>query len=439
MIEVVSGVPVSTHAPYSPSGFSRKELCPASHNAEKPFPNTSSEAAIDGTHTHTLVEACLIHKKQPAEYIGMKLADHEGDFAIDKDRAERANMAIMYVNNQVKASAFPVFVTPEQSVNPGTLIFREDWYGTADITMIFADTPEGEAFTSQQIKWINVCDYKDGSQPVDPWENYQGISYMLGVIAQYMPPMDTVITFTIIQPRAGGIKEWRTTVSELMTVWLPKCQQIIERCESPDAPYFAGETQCRYCLNKNSCQARQDAAIGGINTALANVDVGGGVISPVASSLPVIGEMSDANLADVKMLAPIIRGWLKDIDDEALERVLKGGVIPNYKMVQKNGRRSWMPEQEDIIKSILSMTADKKRIFKKEDIVEEKLVSFTQILGNPNLSPKQKHRIEKEFIKKPQGQKTLVLKTEPGKDISPATLLEALPDDLTMQSDEQSR
>ena len=98
-----------------------------------------------------------------------------------------------------------------------------------------------------------------------------------------------------------------------------------------------------------------------------------------------------------------------------------------------------MPEQEDIIKSILSMTADKKRIFKKEDIVEEKLVSFTQILGNPNLSPKQTHRIEKEFIKKPQGQKTLVLKTEPGKDISPATLLEALPDDLTMQSDEQSR
>jgi len=429
----------STHAPFSPSGFKRKSLCPASHIAERPFPNVSGTAAIDGTHTHTLVEQCILDKQPPSASIGATITDEEGSFVVDKDRADRANMAITYVNNQVIASAYPVFVTAEQSVDPGSLIFRDDWYGTADITMIFADTPEGEAFNAQQIQWINVIDYKDGAQPVDPYENYQGISYMLGVIAQYMPPMDTPIIFTIIQPKAGGIKEWQTTVGDLMGTWLPHCQEIIERSLATDAPFCAGEEQCHYCLNRNSCEARQSTAVEGINTALANVDMGTGAISPIASTLPSIGEMAPETLSEVMMLAPIIRGWLKDIDAEALERVKKGGIIPNYKLIQKTGRRSWNIDMPAITKSLLSMTANKERIFKKADIVEETLISFTKVLGNANLSATQKARIDKEFIKHPQGQKTLVLKTEKGKDISPATLLENMPDDITMQSGETSQ
>lgn len=429
----------NTHAPYSPSSFKRKALCPASHNEEKAYPNTSSVAAIDGTHTHTLVETCLIHGKKPADYIGVTLCDHEGEFTVDKDRAERANMAITFVDNQVSASAYPVFVTPEQKLNPGSLIFRDDWFGTGDITMIFADVAEGNQMVSSDIQWINVVDYKDGSQPVDPFENYQGISYMLGVIAEHMPPMDTPIIFVIIQPKAGGIKEWRTTVGELMEKWLPHCQDIITRCEQSYALYCAGEEQCHYCAHRVNCKARQSTSIEGINSALANVDMGVGTITPVATTLPSITEMQPETLSEVMMLAPIIRGWLKDIAEEALRRVKSGDTIPNYKLIQKKGRRSWNPDTDKIIKSILSMTASGERIFKKADIVEDSLISFTKVLGNANLSSKQKQRIEKEFIKHPQGQQTLVLKTEAGKDISPAALLENLPDDLTMQSGEQSQ
>ncbi len=414
------------HADFSPSGFKRKALCPASHIAEKKYPNVSSAAAIDGTHTHKLVEVCVVHNKKNAnEYIGKKLIDHEGEFEIDKARAERANMALNYIDNQVTASAYPVQVAPEGRVNPGSLIFRDDWYGTADVIMLFGDitTPDS---------WINVIDYKDGAQPVDPFENYQGIGYMLGVIAKVNPPMDTPIVFTIIQPKSGGIKEWHTTVSELLTVWLTKCQEIITRCEQPDAPFCAGEEQCQYCLHRKNCEARQASAVTGINSAMAGIDIDSAETTVIenptlAPSLPVIGEMPNETLSKVMLLAPIIRGWLKDIDEEALDRVKKGGVIPEFKMVQKNGRRSWESEHAPILKSLLSMTANKERIFKKADIVEEKLVSFTTILNNPNLSSSQKTRIEKEFIKHPQGQKALVLKTEKGKDISPAAQLNDMP------------
>lgn len=433
----------SAHAPFSPSGFKRKKLCPGSHTAEKPYPNVSSEPAIDGTHTHFLIETCLIHNKPDAnEYVGMKLCDHEGEFEVKADRAERANVALNYVANQVKASAYPVIVTPEQKLDPGSLIFRDDWYGTGDITMLFVEGYEpGLVVIPQNIKWINVTDYKDGGQPVDPTDNYQGVSYMLGVIAQYTPPMDTPIIFTIIQPKSGGVKEWHTTVGELMSKWLPECQQIIELSLDPNAPRTPGEEQCMYCLHRKKCVERQATAISGINEAMGELQLQPAVqtapaidftaepqplapVQTVSTALPLIGDMDNDTISSVMHLAPIIRGWLKDLDEEALERVKQGGKIPGYKMVQKRGRRSWQPETTKIIKGLLSMTADKKRIFKKDDIVEDKLMSFASILANQNLSAKQKSRIEKEFIKQPQGQKALVLETEKGEDISPAALLE---------------
>jgi hypothetical protein len=428
------------HAPFAPSGLKRIAVCPASHQAEKPYTDVSDEDAIDGTHTHTLVEQCLIQKKKPRFFIGKTLVDHEGEFVVEKDRAERANIAITYVMNQVKASKFPVFVTPEQRVNPGSLIFRDDWYGTADITMIFADTLDNQcALTGADIEWINVCDYKDGELPIDPYQNLQGISYMLGIIEKYMPPMDTPITFTIIQPKAGGISEWMTTVGELMDIWLPKCAEIISLCEQPDAPFSPDEEYCRECLHKLDCKARQGAAIDGINTALVSVahpnEVTGsgtaaqptGIISPIATALPVIGEMDMSTLDKVAMLAPIVRGWMKNIDAELHTRVEKGGVSEHFKMIQKNGRRKWVENQGPVVKALTSMTHGGERTYRKGDVVEDKLISFTKILANPNLTVAQKTRIEKDFIKHPAGQKALVLKTEGGKDISPAALLAELP------------
>ena len=413
------------HAEFSPSGFKRKALCPASHTIEKQYPNVSGDAAIDGTHTHTLIETCLKHGKHNAnEYLDASLVDHEGEFKIDKDRIERANMALTYVTNQVKASAYPVQVVPEGKVYPGNLIFRDDWWGSCDVELLCCE--EGSA----DIHWINVIDYKDGAQPVDPYMNYQGISYMLGVIAKHNPPLNIPIRFTIIQPKAGGIKEWDTNVDALLNYWLPKCQDIINCCLEPDAPFFAGEEQCRYCLHRKNCQARQGTAIEGINNAMGNINLGGTTQmteTPIRTTLPTITEMDPATLSQVMLLAPIIRGWLKDIDEEALVRVKKGGVIPEFKLIQKNGRRSWEDDHAPIMKALLAMTANRERIFKKGDIIEEKLISFAKVLANANLTDSQKKRIEKEFLKHPQGQKALVLRTEKGKDVSPAAMLENMP------------
>lgn len=424
MSEVVD----TTHAPFAPSNFKRKSLCAGSHAAEKQYPDKSNDAAIDGTHTHTLVETCLIHNKSTAqEYLGKSLADHEGEFEIKQDRIDRANVALNYVDNQVKHSAFPVLVSSERRVNPGNLIFRDDWYGTGDITMVCVEENiPNTLIIPTNIKWITVADYKDGAQPVEPFENYQGISYMLGVIAELNPPFDTPIRFTIIQPKSGGVKEWDTTVDELMTVWLPKCEKIIMDSLDPTALRTPGDEQCGYCLHKLDCEERQAAAVGGINTAMAAVDfTSTEPVTPVLpAKLPVISEMTNETISQVKMVAGIIRGWLKDIDAEALDRVMNGQKVPLHKMIQKNGRRSWQPEQQKIMKALLALTSNKERIFKKADIVEEQLISFTKVLGNSNLSAAQKKRIEKDFIKHPNGQKVLVLETEKGVDISPAALLE---------------
>jgi hypothetical protein len=64
---------VSDHAPLSPSKRHRWAVCPGSIREEVKFPDErSSLAAIDGTHTHTLLEHCLWAGLTDATIVGRR-------------------------------------------------------------------------------------------------------------------------------------------------------------------------------------------------------------------------------------------------------------------------------------------------------------------------------------------------------------------------------
>ena len=77
-------------------------MCPGSIREEAKYPDTSGAAAVDGTHSHTLLEKSLLDNKDPLEYVGQTLTDHEGEFTVDKDRANRVAMAYTHVQHRVK-------------------------------------------------------------------------------------------------------------------------------------------------------------------------------------------------------------------------------------------------------------------------------------------------------------------------------------------------
>lgn len=92
---------MTTHSNLSPSARHRWGACPASVRESAKYPNKpSGPAAIDGTHTHTLLEHCLLQVHDAAHYIGMVLKDHEGEFMVDAERAERVQLALDYIDKR---------------------------------------------------------------------------------------------------------------------------------------------------------------------------------------------------------------------------------------------------------------------------------------------------------------------------------------------------
>ncbi len=66
-------------------------MCPGSIREEAKYPEQESgPAAVDGTHSHTLLEHCIKNDLvNPSSMIGVTMKDHEGEFVVDAARAER--------------------------------------------------------------------------------------------------------------------------------------------------------------------------------------------------------------------------------------------------------------------------------------------------------------------------------------------------------------
>lgn len=162
----------SEHAKYSPSAAHRWMTCPGSWKAEQQYPDQpSGAAAVDGTHTHTLLEYCLDNLIPDAMLmIGRTLKDHEGEFEVAADQALRVNTALLYIRDRRMAMGDnKIFV--EHRTDPGRTVGVDTLWGTCDVILIGEDE-------------IEIIDYKDGRMDVDPKENPQLALYLLGVISE---------------------------------------------------------------------------------------------------------------------------------------------------------------------------------------------------------------------------------------------------------------
>lgn len=153
---------MSTHAQLSPSKRHRWALCPGSVREEAKYPEErSGPAAIDGTHSHTLLEHCIkAGLADPTLMVGVRLMDDEGEFVIDADRAARVKSAIEYVKSRVTQLNGMAEVVPETRVDPQWFTNRDDLSGTVDIQIISGDV-------------LEIIDYKDGMAEVPAEGNLQ--------------------------------------------------------------------------------------------------------------------------------------------------------------------------------------------------------------------------------------------------------------------------
>jgi len=406
------------HDQFSPSRRVRFKHCPGSIREEAKYPEgPSGPAAVDGTHTHTLLEMCVKGNLiSPMNLIGDTLEDHEGKFVVDAERANRVVVAINYLKDRVHPN---MTIESEVRVDPEFLIGRKGASGTVDV--LIYDPDNGE---------IEIIDYKDGVQPTDAREQLE--QYAVGVLAGLKMPWNKIpalyhtIRLTVIQPKLN----WKNIVPITTTV-LPVTYFLddvvgalaaeLANASAPDAPLNPGEKQCKYCRAKGGCAVHANYVMKEVNV----------MFAPVTTPLDLVQQSADKNpttmdndqLRQILEAAPLLRQLIESVEEEAQRRLQAGQKVEGLKLVHGRGSRVWAYSEEEMAEKLIAMGIPKSAIYETKLVSPAKAekLSWEKRDGTKNqLSKKQLERLN-EYITKMAGKLTVV----PESDSRPAVVVEA--------------
>ena len=394
---------MSTHATLSPSKRQRWAACPGSVREEAAYPDErSGAAAIDGTHSHTLLEHCVkAGAADPLPMVGIKMKDDDGEFIVDAERAQRVKVAIDYIKQRHAESLGIAQLIAEQRVDPQWLLSRGDLSGTVDVQI--HDVLHGV---------LEIIDYKDGMN--DAWDSaiLQMEQYAVGALAGFKIakpnryPFQTV-RMTVIQPKLtllGGQAVRSVDYSVDKVVDEVARTIVIEAAatDRPDAPLVPGEKQCRYCRAKGGCAALSTKALQVVDT----VDI----TASAAEKDPT--KMTDEQIVQIMEAAPLLRQMLEGVEKEAQARMERGVSIPGLKMVNGKGHRAWKLSEDEMAERLRKMGIPKESVYKTTLVSPaqaEKLRWKKRDGTDVQLTERQLKTLEQEYVVKTVGKPVVAL------------------------------
>ena len=416
---------MSFHAQLSPSKRHRWAFCPGSIREEAKYPDErSSAAAIDGTHTHTLLEACIKDNLIDAyEKVGLTLKDHDGEFTVTVDRAARVRIALEYIKERVALFNGMVEVIAERRVDPKWFTGRDDLSGTVDVQILANGV-------------LEIIDYKDGMGIVEAEGNLQLEQYAMGKLAEYQLPYNTpdkypfqTVRMTIVQPKLvlkgmPAVSSWEVPVKYLLDR-LSVLTDEAHRTDDPEAPLVPGESQCKFCRAKGSCAALASNVMKEV----------GIMFQPVTTQVLDVAQqsadkdpatMSDDQIRQIMEAAPLMRQLLEAVEKEALNRMQSGKTITGLKLVNGRGSRAWALPEEEMAEKLVKMGIPKTAIYETKLVSPakaEKLTWEKRDGTKVSLTDRQLKRMEQEYVVKMAGKLTVV----PESDSRPAVITNAAP------------
>lgn len=303
------------HALLSASSAHRWLACTPSARLEEQFPDTTSEAAREGTLAHELAELKLRHYFHTVDFGKRKYTR-----AVNKLKKQELWQDEMdgYTEEYldcVKAAALSFETTPYVAIEKKVDLtaYIPDGFGTADCILIGGGT-------------IHVIDFKYGKGVhVSAEMNPQMMLYALGAYEAYkMLYQVSTVVLSIVQPRiADGASSWTLTLAELLEFGAYVKQRAVLAVKG-EGDYKPGESVCRFCRAKAQCRARAEE-----NVRLAFF---------TDKKPPLItNEEVGKYLAQGEDIAK----WLKDLQDYALAQCLAGKDIPGWKAVEGRSTRDW--------------------------------------------------------------------------------------------------
>ena len=298
--------------------------CPPSARLCEPFPDTQSEHAAAGTLAHSIAELKARNyfiEHMPTRTFNARLKKLKESPHYDKGMDAATNMYLEHLKSLALSFSSPPFVTIENRVDYSHIV--PEGFGTADCIMI----GEGR---------ICVVDYKNGSGvSVEADNNPQMMLYGLGALHTYSAVYgDSIrnVHLSIVQPNAGGVKEWGTTVADLED-WGTQYVRPLANLAWEGKGDFASGDWCRFCRAKAQCTARAKKML---------------ELYPLKGAEPESAPktegaqlLTDAEIGDILTRAQELQDWVKSLQDYALSAALDGREIKGWKAVEGRGSRDW--------------------------------------------------------------------------------------------------
>lgn len=340
------------HRKYSPSNTERNDLCHGSTQLIARVPPRPDQTwTIEGRKAHDVLEAALRAGCRDAEeghrehsvHFFEELNDNSNEFYLAIQIALDHVYGILDEHPDAKWW-IEEFVDPPCSVLPG------ETGGYCDVCIYVPST-----------RTLYVIDYKHGAGVAkDAIGNSQIKQYGAGFLYDergFVDPaqVDTV-QLTIVQPRAfhdaGIIRSDEATPAELWhyLTWL---DDLIVKCEAPDAPLTPGDVQCRFCDAAPHCPAREAQALQVANKAYQQI---GQVREP---DLPTPSSLDMKRIAEIKFHAPTLRKWLDSIETYAEGLVRQGHYMPGLKLVENAPRREYFGDEAHVARSLAAMLGER--------------------------------------------------------------------------------
>lgn len=366
---------MTQHAILSASGSAGWLNCPGKLAMEKPFPNTSSEFADEGTAAHELAEMCLTSGKDAEAFIGRIISVDRGEgvhktsrqFTVDTDMAGFVQNYVSYARSLVDldqgdemfvevevdytSALFPRGAPVIETINnrTGEVIESEvRCFGTSDFIGV-----------RQRLKNIKVLDLKYGrGVEVKAEDNSQGQCYGLGVIDMlelaYDIEDDWTVDIIIHQPRIGPPSEWQTTVGELRKFAIKArvaadhaMHQYLGKAEPKLRP---GPKQCKWCRAKAVCPAAAAEVREMVSSEAVSAD---SFDDLTVDGKPEVKGYGDNRLSEAMSKADFIEDWIKAVRAEAERRLLDDQKVVGFKLVRgRQGNRAWSDAEaaEELLK-----------------------------------------------------------------------------------------
>ncbi len=390
---------MSTHAKFSASSRHRWSRCSASIKMEAKYPEKSTNAALDGTRTHWVLEQVLL--SNPLMVVGQSFTDEHGTYVLDKERFERVMFAVNYVKAQGGT------VTTERYFSLEQVVVGHDCGGTVDVIIQNTDT-------------LEIIDYKDGVREVEVENNKQLEVYLVGVLSKLDKRFEK-IKLTIIQPKLQmfekpGISSWVVDYFEVDKI----VQSIKKEIDDVNTnPTFApGALQCDYCKAKIHCEAfiEHGLAVAGIKF--------DNLAETAANQDP--KKFDDKFLVRLVESASLIKGLVEAAEEEALRRLEAGQTIEGLKLVHGRGSSAWNADDKVIAAKLKKMKVPKDQIYKQSLVTVAQLkninwVNKDQSVGQ--LTEGQIDLLKKSYVTTSKGKLSVV----PVADKRAAVVIDAAP------------